>query len=90
MISSWPDFRRQLARFCGPLIEVVKADADGDLPPSDSSKVALSGYIVQFIHRTVKDLLEKRPDSDEFKVTEDAARAYVEHLARRYLALSFP
>ncbi|KAK3299555.1 uncharacterized protein B0H64DRAFT_371884 [Chaetomium fimeti] len=89
MISSWSDFRRQLARCCGPLIEVVKVDPDEGVP-SRSGREALPGDIIQFIHRTVKDFLEERQDSDEFKVTEDGARTHVEHLARRYLALSFP
>ncbi|KAI1375915.1 hypothetical protein F4677DRAFT_105345 [Hypoxylon crocopeplum] len=87
IISSWPDFRRQLVRFCGPLIEVVKPGDDTNAPRSDDVQ---PGDIIQFIHRTVKDFLEERETADEFSVVEDNARVYVKELASRYLALAFP
>jgi hypothetical protein len=87
IISSWPDFRRQLARYCGTLIEVVKPGGiagnlgrDG-LQPED---------VVQFIHRTVKDFLQQRPNADTFHIAEDNAGLFVEQLAMRYLVIAFP
>jgi hypothetical protein len=87
IISSWSDFQRQLGRYCGPLIEILKTDEDEASP---NTKELMSRNIVQFIHRTVKDFFERRKDAEEFRIDETEARRQVDHLARRYLALSFP
>lgn len=87
IISSWSDFRRQLVRYCGTLIEIVKPGAisgnarDNDLEPGD---------IVQFIHRTVKDFLDGRPHGDTFHIAEEHASLFVKQLATRYLGVVFP
>ncbi|OIW22746.1 hypothetical protein CONLIGDRAFT_687165 [Coniochaeta ligniaria NRRL 30616] len=70
IISSWSDFRRQLVRYCGTLIEIVKpGDMTGNIGDNDLGP----DYTVQFIHRTVKDFLEGRPHKDNFHIAEDQA-----------------
>ncbi|GAB1318519.1 hypothetical protein MFIFM68171_08729 [Madurella fahalii] len=87
IISSWADFRRQLVRYCEPLIEVIKV---GSEPGNDHGKGVKSDDRVQVIHKTVKDFLEKRQEADEFYISEDAARSVVKRLANRYPGLAFP
>ena len=87
IISSWTNFRRQLRRKCGPLIEVIRsgdaADSrdDTDIGPDD---------IVQFIHRTVKDFLQAHDGAGPLHFSESNAAFQVKELAKTYAKIAFP
>lgn len=87
IISSWSNFRRQLVRYCGTLIEIVKP---GATPSNDRENDLEPGDTVHFIHRTVKDFLEGRPHGDTFHIAEEHAIMFVKQLATRYLRIAFP
>ncbi|KAI0413294.1 hypothetical protein F5X98DRAFT_352301 [Xylaria grammica] len=86
IIRSWRDFRRQLKRYCGHLIELVSTKGVPDL--CDSSEVGPDDT-VQFIHRTLKDFLGAREKTDNFSISEHDARVEVKELVSRYVEIAF-
>jgi len=87
LISSWNDFRRQLHRKCGPLMEFISNVEESversreDTGPDD---------IVQLIHRTVKDFLESPNGSGQLHYSESHAENKVKEIAGRYASITFP
>ncbi|RWA05858.1 hypothetical protein EKO27_g9246 [Xylaria grammica] len=86
IIRSWRDFRRQLKRYCGHLIELVSTKGVPDL--CDSSEVGPDDT-VQFIHRTLKDFLGAREKTDNFSISEHDAQVEVKELVSRYVEIAF-
>lgn len=92
--NSWVGFRRQLRRKCGPLIDVVKSEStvrqarlDDD---SDAEDDIGPDYVVQFMHRTVKDFLQSPTRQGPLHFSEKASTEMVEGVARRYVEIGFP
>lgn len=87
-ISSWNDFRRQLRRKCGPLIDFV---AHGDEVTTDNDGGDIGpDHIVQLIHRTVKDFFENPMRSGPLHFSESSAEMHVKETAKAYARISFP
>lgn len=95
--DDWAEFRLNLRRLCGPLIEInplarnsISAENASIEPHPDALEKVCAQDRVQLLHRTVKDFLANDKFSREFHFTELEAIRLVESDCQTYMAVVLP
>ncbi|KAH8774050.1 hypothetical protein BGZ57DRAFT_403716 [Hyaloscypha finlandica] len=92
-VDDWTEFRHQLRKLCGPLIEIIIPTSHRKLQQTeegDNMDEVLSTDRVQLLHRTVKDFLADSRASKELSFTGNEAIQKVRDDCHTYLALVLP
>lgn len=88
-VKSWRAFWWTLYDMCGPLVEIVRVEGEGNLRGYANDDIDAKDN-VQLSHRTVKDFLASSESAGVLAFSDQEAAIFVQETLRNYAAIVMP